>query len=367
VIKNVAFFLPHFGSGGAEGVVLKVIQGMDRNRFQPALILQKDRGEFLQYLPKDVPVTTLPRPRLPGAIASLSKLCTQMETDLLVTVTNAANLYAIASAALPASNYATLVMEHTPPSAFLEEAKQRALRLAAMRLLFPKADLTGGPLDQIGADLKTYLGSKAPPFKRLPNPVIEGVKSLKPIAAVAKTVVSVGRLSPEKRFDLLIDAFAFAYRDRPDIRLTIFGEGAERAGLEAQIARAGLDGVVSLPGFVDDMDLAHQDSDVFVCTSRREGLGNAIIEAMARGVPVLSVDCPFGPRMLLQDGAAGCLIEEHDAASIAAALLSFLADKGWRQEAADQAMQGISDYDVAHSVAAYEDAFDQAMALRDAR
>lgn len=365
--RKVAFFLPHFRSGGAEGVVLKVLQGMDRARFQPALILQKNQGEFLQYLPSDVPVSNLLRPRLPGAVTGLAKLCASLQVDVLVTVTNAANLYALASASLPRSNYATLIMEHTPPSAFLEEAKYRVLRLAAMRLLFPKATLTGGPLDQIGTDLKTYLGPRVPPFQRLPNPVIDKISQLKPIADVAKTVVSVGRLSPEKRFDLLIDAFALAHQQRPDIALKIFGEGSERGALEAQIARAGLQHAVSLPGFADDMDEVHQQSDVFVCTSRREGLGNAIIEAMARGVPVLSVDCPFGPRTLLQDGAAGCLVESHDPASIAQALLRFLADRTLRQKMADQAMLGISDYDIAHSVAVYEDAFDQAIALHKAR
>lgn len=361
MIKRVAFFLPHLDSGGAEGVVLRVLHGLDRRRFAPELILQRRRGALLDRLPADVPVATLAPRRPPLCVPALARLAGLRDLDLVITVNNAANLYALAAAALPGSTFATLVMEHTPPSAFLAEAKAPALRRRAMRMLYPRADLAAGPLDEIGADLVAILGRRAPPFRRLANPVVEQIGALRPVSETGTHVVSVGRLAPEKRFDLLIDAFAIVHAARPDTRLTVVGEGSERGALEARIAAAGLDGAASLPGYVSDMDVAHATSDLFVCTSRREGLGNAIIEAMARGVPVVSVDCPFGPRRLLQGGTAGVLLERDDAPSIASAMLEVLGDPARRRRLADAALGAVGEYDAAAAIADYADAFDAAL------
>lgn len=364
--RNIAFFLPHFAAGGVETVVLKVLQGLDRRRFQPHLILQQQRGELLCQLPADVILHRLSRPKPPGCIFELSRLCGQADVHLLVTVTNAVNLYALMAAALPfgrnKARPCTLVMEHTPPLAFLAEAKQPALRRLAMRLLYPRASLTGGPIDQIGTDLQTLLGAHAPKFTCLPNPVVDTIAPLRPLPDRAQHIVSVGRLAPEKRFDLLINSFALAHAQHPDLRLTIHGEGPERARLEALIASKNLTGTVTLPGYADDMDAVHSAADLFVCTSRREGLGNAIIEAMARGVPVISVDCPFGPPQLLQGGRAGRLLSDHSAAALAAAVTDLAQDRAARQRYREAGFDAVTGFDVTHAVAAYQAVFDQVLA-----
>ncbi|MEM9497845.1 MAG: glycosyltransferase [Pseudomonadota bacterium] len=361
MINKVVFFLPHLAAGGSEIVVLRLLQCMDRTRFAPELILQRQRGELLPSVPADVPVHILRRARPPGCIVALSRTCRLLGADLVVTVTNAASLYALAANRLSSGRFATMVTEHTPPLAYLSEAKFAGPRRYAMTALFPNADLTAGPLDEIGQDLKHILGRRAPPFVALPNPVVDRVRVLRPVSDCATNVVSVGRLSPEKRFSVLIAAFAQVHARRPDARLTIYGEGSQRAELEAQIASLGLSGSVSLPGFEPDMDVAHAQSDLFVCTSSREGLGNAIIEAMARGVPVLSVDCPFGPRHLLQNGKAGELLERNDPASVARAVTRLLDDAERRACYASAGLDAVAQYDVARAVSRYEHAFDTAV------
>ena len=367
-VPKIAFFLPHFGHGGAEGVVLRLLEGIDRKRFQPILILQHRRGELLAKLPPDGEVAILAPARPPRCIPALARSCAAREVALIVTVTNATNLYALAAAALQgARRMATLVTEHTPVSAFLAEAKLAVPRRAAIRALYPRADLAGGPMDEIGADLSALLGRRAPPFRTLPNPVVDAVGALRPPEPRGSHVVSVGRLAPEKRFDLLIDAFALLHEQRPDARLTIHGDGAERAALTAQAAKLRLGSVVSLPGYSADLDSIHGHADVFACTSRREGLGNAIIEAMARGVPIVSVDCPFGPPRLLRDGAAGTLVRTHDAAHFATALGRTLDDRDLRLRHAVVGLDVARGYSIDAAVDAYQDAFDSAIGAAAAR
>lgn len=358
---NVAFFLPHFGHGGAEGVVLRLLQGLDRERFAPRLILQRRRGELLSQVPGDVPLVELRRARPPLCILELARLYARERIALAVTVTNAANLYSILAARLAGKGVKTLATEHTPMSVHLAETSHPALRRAAIRAIFPRADLMAGPLDEIGTDLTSALGASAPPFVTLPNPVVEGSPAPGPVRADAHRLVSVGRLAPEKRFDLLIDAFATLNAEMPATTLTIHGDGAERAALERRIESRGLAGKATLPGYTADLDAAHGSADLFVCTSRREGLGNAMIEAMARAVPVLSVDCPFGPRRLLRDGAAGRLVEDDSPAAIAEAIAGVLRDPARRARYAEEGRRVASGYQVDRAVAAYADAFDCAL------
>lgn len=362
---KVAFFLPHFAHGGAEIVVLRLLQGIDRTRFAPLLILQRRRGELLEFVPDDINIIELSPARPPSCILALAQLCRAQDAALLVTVTNATNLYALSAAALQGRDrVATLVTEHTPMSAFLGEAKMSRMRRIAIRMLYPRADLIGGPLAEIGSDLSMVLGNRAPPFVTLPNPVVDRIKSLRKPAVKGLHLVSVGRLASEKRFDLLINAFALLHANCPDLRLTIHGEGRERPALEALIAGLGLKDAVSLPGFSTDLDSIHRQADVFVCSSRREGLGNAIIEAMARGVPVVSVDCPFGPRHLLRDGKAGSLVTQHDAASLSRTLSDVLADRALRARYASAGLEVAQHYLVDAAVQAYQAAFDLALESR---
>jgi len=366
--KRIGFFLPHFGHGGTESVVLRLLSEIDRSRFDPVLILQKRRGELLARLPKDVPVLTLSSPRPPLGIVELSRLYQREKIDLAVTVNNATNLYSIMAAGLARNGTATFVSDHTPLSSFLGEAKLRPLRQAAIRRLYPNAQLSGGTLDQIGADMAKIVGHSAPPYVSLPNPVIHQSRRLRPQTDCIRHIVSVGRLSAEKRFDVLIEAFALLHQNLPEARLTIYGEGSERQALEAQTARLGLKDSVRLPGYVTDMDKIHASSDLFVCSSRREGLGNAIIEAMARGVPVVSVDCPYGPRHLIGDDHAGKLVPQGRegvlATDLAVAIQDLIKDQAARERMTEAALSVAQNYSVEASVAAYEGAFERALERR---
>lgn len=146
-----------------------------------------------------------------------------------------------------------------------------------------------------------------------PNPVINGETMLAASSAAShpwlrhkssKVVVTAGRLSYQKGFDLLLQAFA-AMPERGDSRLIIFGEGELRGELEAQITSLNLSHCVDLPGYSDNPLAEIKQADLYVLSSRFEGSPNALVEAMSVGTPVVAFDCPHGPREILRQDVNG--------------------------------------------------------------
>ncbi|MFC0465292.1 glycosyltransferase [Kineococcus gynurae] len=133
-------------------------------------------------------------------------------------------------------------------------------------------------------------------------------------------IVAVGRLARQKGFDVLLDAFARARGAGLDAELVVVGEGEEREALEAQAAELGVADRVHLPGHVPDAQTIIAGADLFVLSSRYEGLGLVLLEALAHGVPVIATDCPTGPRHVLDDGRHGELVPVEDADALGRAI-----------------------------------------------
>ena len=132
-------------------------------------------------------------------------------------------------------------------------------------------------------------------------------------------VLGVGRLAPQKDFAMLLRAFADLASSR-DLHLVILGEGPERASLEAQAKALGVSGRVFFPGFVDDPEAYARRARVFALSSRNEGFPGALIEALEAGAAIVSTDCPFGPREVLDGGRFGRLVPVGDAEGFSAAI-----------------------------------------------
>lgn len=150
-------------------------------------------------------------------------------------------------------------------------------------------------------------------------------------ASDGRTITAVGRLDPQKGFDLLLDAFARVAPDCPDWQLVIWGEGPERSRLEAQREALGLCGRVRLPGLSSEPRQWVCESEVFVMSSRFEGWGNVLSEAIAADLPVISYDCDFGPSEMITHGVNGLLVEPENVDALADAIRRVLADPELRR------------------------------------
>lgn len=174
-------------------------------------------------------------------------------------------------------------------------------------------------------------------------------------------VMGLGRLGPEKGFDLLIRAFGQVAADWPAARLVIWGEGDERGALEALRAELGLQERVALPGTTRAPEDELLSATVFVLSSRKEGLPMALIEAMALGRAVVACDCDHGPRDIIRDGIDGVLVPPEDVDALAGAIDGLLRDDARRTSLARRAMEVRSRFTIEAVSAQWEDLFRRAV------
>jgi glycosyltransferase involved in cell wall biosynthesis len=201
-----------------------------------------------------------------------------------------------------------------------------------MRRLYPLLDrfvvLTEGALHDYDAHLEGRVK-----LARIPNSARELGE---PADLGAKVVLAAGRLNVQKGFDWLIDAWAIVERDHPDWTLRICGDGEERAALEAQAARHGLERL-ELPGASSDMGHEMSRASIFALSSRFEGFPLVLCEAMSKGMAPVSFDCPTGPAEMIEDGANGLIVALGDVEGFAAALARMMEDEDLRRRAGSAA------------------------------
>ena len=174
-----------------------------------------------------------------------------------------------------------------------------------------------------------------------------------------KLLLAVGRLCEQKGFDLLIDAFGQIAAEHADWYLVILGEGPLRDNLAAQIASTGLEGRVLLPGRVGNVSDWYAAADLYVMSSRFEGFGNTLAEAMAHGVPAVSFDCDTGPRDIIRHEVDGLLVPPGDVAALCAAWRRLMGDDVLRRQFAARAIEARERFSMEWIIGMWETLFEE--------
>jgi len=168
-----------------------------------------------------------------------------------------------------------------------------------------------------------------------------------------------GRMAEQKGFDSLLRAFAEVKKTLPGARLRMVGDGGDRASLEALAGELGVRSACEFPGFLGDPLAAIEDADLYVLPSRWEGLPNALLEAIAVGLPVVATRCPTGPEEILQDGRAGRLVAVDDVPGMTKSMLELISNHAERSELARRARERALDFALEINLAAYRAVFER--------
>lgn len=247
---------------------------------------------------------------------SLRQALTSHPTDIIVAHGDRTNaLTLLASIGLKARK---IVAEHNHPHFHAIGRSWEMLRT----WLYPQADRIIGVSAGVTAAFPPAWRSKG---ITVPNPV-RPLNRPGDVFPIPGRIVAMGRLSHQKGFDILIDAFARIAGQYPTLHLVIHGEGEERERLEAQIAGYDLSTRISLPGYANQPAHAMAEGSIFVFPSRYEGFGLALAEAMSLGLPVIAADCPSGPGEMIRDGENGLLVPTENPEALAEALTRLIED-----------------------------------------
>jgi len=240
-----------------------------------------------------------------------------------------------------------IVSERVDPRLYDPGRAWRALR----RLTYPAAAAVVVQTERTRA----YAAARwKAPLVVIPNPVLRGPGADLPSEPL---IVGMGRLVPQKGFDVLVRAFADAAPRLPGWRLLIAGEGPARESLQALTDELGIADRVALPGVVRDNYGLLRRASIFVLASRFEGFPNALAEAMASGRAVVATDCPTGPRELTRDGTAGMLIPVDNVAAMSEALRRLGHDGDLRHRLGEAAEAAVAPYTLDEVLAKWQELF----------
>src|SRR5690606_31930105 len=269
-------------------------------------------------------------------VLALRRLIRKLKPNVVLGMMTTASVLAVAAARrLPCR---VIASEHKHPPAQGLSPMWEKLRRWAYRKAHAVVALTAGTAQWLEQNVPASRVTVIANAVRWPMETAEPVVPPPPREG-RKRLLAVGRLHPHKGFDMLLQAFAQLVHHFPNWDLVILGEGEERDSLEMQVATLELEGRVTLPGRVGNLADWYADSDLYVLSSRVEGLSNTLIEAMASGLPVVAFDCEPGPREIIRDGIDGVLVTPvEDPDALAAYLGDLMARPGWRETLARRAV-----------------------------
>lgn len=322
--RHLAIYLPLLIEGGAEHAILRLVNAIVARDYRVDLVLSKAAGPYLSRVDPRVRVVDLRSHRAAASLPGFVRYLRRERPEALLSGTTHGSVVALLAKRLGRSK-ARIVLRAGSSSL----PRRFSIRGLLVRWLFPRSDSVICNSQGVAELIHTEGGVPVRKIHVIHNPVVsDELRSLarKPAdhrwlqSREGATVVSVGRLFPEKDYPTLIKAFEIV-NERHPAHLVVFGEGPERQALELEVDQRGLSDRVAFPGFVSNPYADVARADVFVLSSKREGSPNALIEALFLGVPLVATDCPTGPREILEGGKYGQLVPVGDSEAMADAIL----------------------------------------------
>jgi glycosyltransferase involved in cell wall biosynthesis len=331
----VTIFLHNLSIGGAERVMLQVARGYAEAGVKVDLVLAQKKGELLPEVPPGARVVDLGANNMLESFLAFANYLKEEKPQVVLSTFEVTSFIALLARKLTRSTARIIVRISVAISRHKRAFHKKIIERYAISLLYPWADGIIAVSQGVADDLVAHAGIGMDRIKVIYNPVVSDQLLADAHGNVdhpffaqdqIPVVLGVGRLTEQKDFNTLIDAFSIVNKKRP-VRLIILGEGVERPSLENSIQMLGLKDVAELPGMVINPFTYMRRASVFVLSSRWEGLPGTLIQALACGCPVVSTDCVSGPSEILMGGKYGHLVPVGDPAAMADAIEDILDGK----------------------------------------
>lgn len=326
-MAKIDVFLPNLAGGGAERSILATATALTETD-SVRLLLAAAKGNYLGQVPAQLPMIDLGASKVLAAIPALRRQIRSHRPDAIFSALDNANAAMLIAAKLAGFKGRKVISIRNNPSQEYAQLTGRAdqLILKLCRLTYRSAHSVTCVSEGVRQDAIQFFGLDPDQVRTIYNPVLDenfdrGVRQPCYQEWLAgdrdfPVAVAAGRFTPQKSFDTLIDAAA----QIPNLHLVILGEGPLEGDLRAQVDRLGIANRVRFEGFISNPFPFFRSADVFVLSSRFEGLPGVLVQAMGAGTRLVSTDCPSGPREILNAGEWGTLVPVGDVRALAAGI-----------------------------------------------
>lgn len=325
---RVLLLIPHLGGGGAEQVAALLARGLSREKYDLHLGLITQSAPSAD-IPPWVTVHPLGASRVRASALPLLRLVRRLRPDLILSGMAHLNFLVLLLRPFFPPRTRILIRQNATLSASLASGAPPAYTRLLYRLLYPHADCVICQSAAMAQDLARELHLSPDRIAVLPNPIdfqaiLAAAESPEPWPGPGPHLLAIGRLAPEKGFDLLLQALVPVRAAFPTADLTLLGAGPEQASLQSLAHSLGLASAVRFAGHVDHPYRYFPAATLFVLSSRHEGMPNALLEAAAAGLPLVALPASGGVAGLLRNLPGAWLAAQVSAPALAASLIEAL-------------------------------------------
>lgn len=374
--RKIFFLIPTATGGGAEKVVRHLLRHLDRDKFAPGLILFESSNLLHAGLPSDIHVEVLKSERRRFGpqyliFMGLAALLKKEKPDALVSFMWYPNFVAIMGGLISRERCKIIAGEVSTLQSPLHEGRaMELLRKFIIRFFYPRADMITVNSSEMGLQLRKMFGFVHEKIATIYNPVDIDEEYLMSreeaghpwIRERVPIIVAVGRLGEEKGYPYLLEAVRILASNHINCRLLICGRGEQEGKLRKNMMELGIEDRVEFLGYQENPYKYLAKAALFVLPSLFEGLPNALLEAMALGVPSIATRCPTGPEEIITDGVNGLLVPPADERALAEAMARVLSDEKLRKRLAEGGRKRAEAFSVKKIIKEYEMLIEEACA-----
>ncbi|GEL07224.1 glycosyltransferase [Salisediminibacterium halotolerans] len=359
--KKIMFYIYRLGGGGAERTIVNIINNIDINKFDVILVISTNEGnDYINLLRKDIKIICLYVKRLRNSIPKLKKSIKNEEPDLLFSTINENNIILLLSKVLTFKDIPVIVREANNRGA---SGRVNIINKIVTKFLYNKFSSQVVALSNgVKEDLISNFQIDKEKLNVIYNPVeIEYIQK-KASEKIdfdfdnKKVIVSVGRLTEQKDFFTLIRAFKIIL-EKEDAKLIILGKGPQKVELINLCKSLNIEENVIFEGFKSNPYKYIKKADLFTLTSKWEGFGHVIVEAMSLGIPVVSTDCQSGPREIIKNNEYGVLVPVTDYKSLAKEMTLLLQDETRNDYYRNKGLERANKFKAQEVTVLYEELF----------
>lgn len=360
--KKIVFFIPSLTGGGAQKVLFNILNNIDKGKYKVYLIIVNRRGDvYSNYISKEIQLINLNKKSTKYSICALIMKVREIEPDILMGFLIHGNIIvSLISKFLKKKTKIVLSMH----SVLTQKINSKVI-IKIVDFFYKKADAIVTVSYGVKKDMVKVLNIEQEKFRVIYNPIVDSrLKELSKenvnhlwFTNNYNVIVAIGRLVPLKDYDTVLKTFA-AVKEK-NKRLIIFGDGKQKDFLLKLSKELKIEKQVEFMGFKENPYKYLSKARVFIQCSTQEGFGNTIVEAMACGVPVISTNCPVGPREIITDGVNGCLVRIGDYVSIAYNIDKILSNDSIRNKYIQNGLTRSKDFEIEKITKEYEVLFDE--------